>query len=474
MKLLHRMLLKMLPGPFLACMGTLMFLLLMQFLMRYLPDLVGKGLPLTVIFELIIYNLAYMVVLAVPMSILIATTMACGQLAEAEAYTVIKNAGISFPRLVWPVWGVGLLLMGGMLYFNNIVLPEANYRAKNLWIDVRQKKPGFELDEGMFYTGLQGYSLRAETIDDQNNTLRNIVIFENPDGLRETTITARRGSLNSRHGGQLIELTLRDGELHRLQPEGSMERYEHLTFTRHKIQFDISDLSFDRSSARSTARSDRTMPTRDMIHLVDSLGTLRTNHTTKLRASIAEYIRIPLRDSTRADSSDVATDSSLGSGAPNTPFALADLSSNQRYRVFQGALQDVRSFRSDLDGLSNTIQWYGQQINRYRVEIHKKMSIATACIIFVLIGAPLGLMIQRGSISVAGGLSAGIFLFYWVTLVQGEKLADRGFLEPWIGMWGANTVVGLTGLFLCIAMARDYAPRETFQRILDTLRNMRL
>ncbi len=473
MKLLHRMLLKMLPGPFMACLGTLMFLLLMQFLMRYLPDLVGKGLPLTVILELIVYNLAYMVVLAVPMSILIATTMACGQLAESEAYTVIKNAGISFPRLVWPVWGVGLLLMGGMLYFNNIVLPEANYRAKNLWIDVRQKKPGFELDEGMFYTGLQGYSLRAEKIDDQTDMLTDVVIFEDPDGIRETTITAQRGRLSTRAGGRTIQLTLMEGELHRLRPQGANERYEHLRFTRHQIRFDISDLSFDRSSSRSTARSDRTMPTRDMLHLVDSLGTLQSGRNAKLEAAVRESVYLPPRDTARSDSADAVTDSTLWAAPHGRPFAAAGLNPDQRFRIYQSALQDARRFRSDLEGMSNTIDWYSQQMNRYLVEIHKKISIATACIIFVLIGAPLGLMIQRGSISVAGGLSAGIFLFYWITLVQGEKFADRGLLEPWIGMWAANAVVGIAGLLLCIALARDYAPREALRRVIYKLQDMR-
>ncbi|RMF54733.1 MAG: LptF/LptG family permease, partial [Bacteroidetes bacterium] len=124
----HRMVLRLLPGPFLGWLATLMFLLLMQFLIRYLPDLVGKGLPLGVVLELIVYNLAYMVVLAVPMSVLIATLMTFGRLAETKAYAVIKGAGVSFPQLVWPVLVAGLVVAGAMWHFNNVILPEANFR----------------------------------------------------------------------------------------------------------------------------------------------------------------------------------------------------------------------------------------------------------------------------------------------------------------------------------------------------------
>ena len=143
LKRLHRQILLMLPGPFLGWLGTLMFLLLMQFLIRYLPDLVGKGLPLSAIIELIAYNLAYMVVLAVPMSVLIASLMGFGRLAESNAYLVIKSAGISLPRLLWPALLMSVVLAAGMGYFNNIILPEANFRAKSLWQDIRRKKPGF-------------------------------------------------------------------------------------------------------------------------------------------------------------------------------------------------------------------------------------------------------------------------------------------------------------------------------------------
>ncbi|MEX0600011.1 MAG: LptF/LptG family permease, partial [Rhodothermales bacterium] len=119
------------------------------------------------------------------------------------------------------------------------------------------------------------------------------------------------------------------------------------------------------------------------------------------------------------------------------------------------ALSRARSTRTLVDETRRNIEWESQRADRFRVEIHKKYSIAIACIIFVLIGAPLGLSVRRGGLGAVGALSTGIFLFYWVTLVQGEKLADRGLLTPWVGMWAANIVMVTLGLWLMLYVSKD-------------------
>ena len=197
MKQFHRMILRMLPGPFLAWLTVLLFLLVMQFLIKYLPQLVGKGLPVPVIGELILYNLAYMLVLAVPMAALIGTVMAFGKLAESNAYVVIKGSGVSFPQLVWPVYLVGILLTAGMWMFNTEFHPEANFRARNLWQDIRSAKPGFDLQAGVFYDGIEDYRILVGSIPpDAPNELEDVTIFDYTEGARfRTDIRASRGYL---------------------------------------------------------------------------------------------------------------------------------------------------------------------------------------------------------------------------------------------------------------------------------------
>ena len=180
---LHRQILKGLPLPFVAALLTLLFLLLMQFLIHYLPDLVGRGLPPVAVAELIAYSLAYMVTLAVPMAWLVALLASFGRLAESRGYLVAKSAGISLPRLAWPALAVGLVLTGGMVYFNNQMLPEANYRLNGLWRDIRVSRPGFALTPGEFYTDVNGYAIRADAIPpDSAGLLLGVTVFESGTG----------------------------------------------------------------------------------------------------------------------------------------------------------------------------------------------------------------------------------------------------------------------------------------------------
>ncbi len=235
MKRLHRLLLGSLPGPFLAAFGTLLFLLLMQFLINYLPELVGRGLPFGVIAELIAYSLAYMVVLAVPMAVLVATLLVFARLAETQAYAVAKSAGISLLGLAWPVLAAAVFVAGGMMAFNNVVLPEANFRMKGLWQDIRQKKPGFELEAGVFYDGIQGYAIRVADAPAESNALREVLVFDDSEAGQRATITAARGELEPAGDAALVML-LEDGEIHRLssvRDEGERtERYERVAFER--------------------------------------------------------------------------------------------------------------------------------------------------------------------------------------------------------------------------------------------------
>lgn len=471
---LHWLILRKLPGPFFGWLGTLMFLLLMQFLIRWLPELAGKGLPLIVIIELVVYNLAYMVVLAVPMSVLLAALMAHGQLAESQAYVVVKSAGVSFMQIVWPTLLVGLLVTGGMLHFNNVILPEANYRARNLWIDVRSKRPGFDLQPGTFYDGLDGYSILVQERPSGSNRLIDVTIYDYTEGRnRQAVIKAERGRLVSRNDGATIELVLQNGELHRTRSAtaGSRApRYEHLTFDRHRLRLDLSDFAFERSTDEGT-RTDRTTPTHEMIRRVDSMRIDVQHHRHDLYRTMVDVLDT---DSIHSlDSGDVSTvpsaayagsRSDTADAHPTHRVALGELTHAQQSNVYYRVQRESRSMRSEIDDMERSIRWRQREMNQYQVEIYKKYSIALACLIFALIGAPLGLSIRRGSLGAAGGYSLAIFLFYWVTLVQGEKLADRGLIHPWIGMWTANAIMLVVGCWLVLYVTLDLRATPPLRR----------
>jgi lipopolysaccharide export system permease protein len=522
MKRLHRMLLASLPGPFVAAFGTLLFLLLMQFLINYLPELVGRGLPVSVIAELITYSLAYMVVLAVPMAVLVSTLLVFARMAESHAYAVAKSAGISLLGLAWPVLLLSVMVAGGMTVFNSDVLPEANFRMKGLWQDIRDKKPGFELEPGVFYDGIKGYAIRVADAPAESNALDEVLIFDRSEAGQQATITADRGEIAAMPGGSALRMTLRDGEIHRVstvrdQGERS-ERYERIQFDRHNLRLDLSDLDWERSGTERTSRSDRTMRTSQMIQLVDSLDAQAQSRITTLRERLGALGHLdsddePVTDDTAEDVNDdtpaaaartavlsnlkaltgppdvtgtvgpIKSPDSTASPDPDTVSTttsadtlaagrgvLAGLSPTDWQTVYNLAAQRMRTTKSDLDAAQNALRWERQRADRYRVEIYKKYSMAVACVVFALIGIPLGLSVRRGGLGVIGVLAVGIFLFYWITLVQGEKLADRGLLEPWVGMWAANVLIGSLGLYFLIRETRDPASRDPLKRLFARLR----
>ncbi|WP_103019977.1 LptF/LptG family permease [Salinibacter altiplanensis] len=472
---LHWIVLRRLPGPFFGWLGTLMFLLLMQFLIRWLPEIAGKGIPVPVIIELIAYNLAYMVVLAVPMSVLLAALMAFGELAESQYYTVIKSTGISFGQIVWPTLVVALLLMGGMLYFNNVMLPEANHRARQLWSDIRGKRPGFELRSGIFYEDLEDYSILVRDRPSGTNDLIDVTIYDYTQGRdRQAVIKAERGVITSNDGGARLTLTLRNGEMHRPLPADASnrsERYERLTFDRHRIQFTLSNAVFRRSTSGETSRSTRTMRTPQLLATLDSLKALRDEKYQSLYEQTQDQLSPWPPDSAATDTSAPAPVAPTHS----SPYlALADLDDGARRSVVSPAVQNARSAQSTIQNIQRDTKWQTQRIRSYQVEFYKKFSIALACLIFMIVGAPLGLALRRGGLATIGAVALGIFMFYWVTLVQGEKLAERGFFPPWLGMWIANFLMSGAGLWLILYVVLDLGATPPLRRRLwDWLRSLR-
>lgn len=453
MKQFHRMSLRMLPAPFFTWLLVLIFLLVMQFLIKYLPELVGKGLPFLVITELVAYNLAYMFVLAVPMSVLIAALMTYGRLAESNAYSVMKSAGASFPQLVWPAFLIGLLLTGAMWYFNTVIHPEANFRARNLWLDIRTAKPGFDLQPGEFYEGMDQYEILVGSISqDDSNELNDIVIYDYTDGSRfRTDIIAHSGRLNTSRDGLILEFRLFDGEIHRRNPPGSgnTDRYERLGFDQHLLRLSLEDLNFQRTDPSQGRRTERTMKNSEMIDHVDSLAMRVDEEKNAIRDQLAVLGTGALahRELSRT------IPDRFREAALTAAGESGDIGDEAGVRGT--ALRTARAMRATIDNRRRTIVYAQERADRYRVEIHKKYSIAVACFIFMMIGAPLGLAIRRGGLGLHASLAIGIFLFYWVSLVNGEKLADRGYLEPWLGMWLANMVIGVLAIGLVARVTLD-------------------
>jgi len=432
-----------------------MFLLLMQFLMLHVDKLVGKGLPILVVIELILSNLAYMVVLAVPMAILVSTLIAFGKFSEWNELNAVRAAGVNPIRLIMPVLIISVALFVGTAYFSNYILPEANHKARSLFIDIRMAKPGFDLEENTFYEGIDGYTFLVRKVDANSDTLRDITIFQEPvEDRYRAFIRADRGVLQS-NDGQTLSLYLNDGSILRSIPgeRRTDETMERTDFTRYRLSFDLSELAFSRTNPEDRSRTGRTMSAEAMKVVADSVRREVYNEFDKFTVSTKQSEMIPFN----VDRSSSVYRRAVSVGDEDlqpyeTPYEAINLLEHPQAQVsvINLSINSLNRYRADVESYNANVGWRKIRVAEFWVEIHKKISIPFACMLFVLIGAPIGILTRNGNLGVAALISAAILTIYFMAIIQGEKLADRGAISPFMGMWAINIVYLVIGFFLTL------------------------
>jgi lipopolysaccharide export system permease protein len=439
----------------------------------YLDKIIGKGIPITVIIELILSNLAYMVVLAVPMAVLVSTLMVFGAFSESNEFTATRASGIHPFRVMLPMIIGGTLLFLAMVFFSNFILPEANYRARALFIDIRMKKPGFDLKEGVFYDGIEGYTFLVQQKPSETDSLFGITLFQEArDGKDEALIKAEKGFLSSENTSQSLKLVLWDGEMFRtIRPKGSSEKtIEKTRFGSYSLSFDLSKLEFSRSNPESRGRNDRTMRAEAMFEVIQTLeNEMQREAENALQQNGSMAFLAKLDSSLQSTNSPIPVNQrqhlTKPLGEPRVfrePFASSFISLNQvesfeRQRdILRNAVRGIRARSVNYEGVNNTRKWKEERQAKYWVEIHKKIAIPFGALLFVFIGAPIGLLTRKGNLGVAAVISALVFTFYWIGIIQGEKLADRLIISPGWGMWGINMIYAIFACFLMLKISRGY------------------
>ncbi len=415
--------------PFLLALSVIMFVFLLQFLMRFIDRIVGKGLDVWTILQLIAFNLAWMVVLAVPMAVLVAGVMAFGSLAASNELTAMKAAGVSLARMMVPVVVLSVLIGVFDLQFNNIILPDANHRAKDLMSDIQRKKPTLVVEPGTFTTEdeIPGYSILARRARPATSDLEDVTIYDHAQPGQTRVLTARFGHLAFTPDFRNIILTLRDGEIHQQFADQPAE-YRRGHFGTYVVQ--VPATGYDFMHEGESERSGRELSAHDLLKYVHTRDTMLAHQMVQTRDHFLEYAR------------DLTSNAS-----PKMAPANGTLIANMRTYFLQHSMQvdnDLSMIRSTQD-----------DIDSYMVEVHKKYAIPSACIIFALIGAPLGALAKRSGVGAGVGLSIGFFVLYWIFLIGGEKLADRQVITPFWGMWGGNLLLLLVGIVLTWRVALE-------------------
>ncbi len=383
------------------------------------------------IVKLISYNLAWMVVLVVPMAVLVASLMAFGGMSQRNEIAVMKASGISTYRMILPTFLASIVIAYLLVQFNNHVYPNANHAAKNLMIDISNKKPTLSLVPGVFSTEVDNYAILARKIDQKTNLLEDITLYDYSDRKSLNIVTAKKGKIYFASDQEKLILDMQNGEIHSTD-NFDENLYRKIVFENHKIAMPASQFTFKQSNV-GTSRSERELGAPKMQLIVDSLSGVKKRYIKIHDDFLAGNFNI---DTVRSR----LTSETTSSGSRRMFLQIENKMRNDKNNILSGIRRLVRN---------------QAEINKYKVEIHKKYSLPVACIVFILIGAPLGTMTRKGGFGMAAGISLIFFTIYWAFLISGEKLADRGLFSPFWGMWSANFILGALGVYLTYKTARE-------------------
>ena len=438
MRLIDKYFLREITVPFFISLLIITFLLFINFLLRAIDRFLGKGLDIITIFEYLFLNLAWIVALSVPMAVLLATLTTFGKLSEDNEINAMRSTGIGFSTILRAPVIFGILIAILLIIFNNIILPEMNFKARLLSGDIYKKRPDINIEPGIFVDNIPGYNMIIS--DKDNETMYDIRILSKGQTKSQTTIHSDSGMITTLADAFL--LTLFDGEIHELE-NNDYTNYRIIMFKEHKIIIPADDILLNRRD--SSNRTDREMTIPMIFHKI-------TNYDNKIRV-----VSNRIKGSFFRTIGDSIFPSNLQEGSLLISNTLKLIKNDPS--VFKSELnkkeRQLRNLERQLKNELRLISSYTKGMNKYKVEVHKKFSIPFACILFVLLGAPLGILAKRGGFAVSTSISFGFFLVYYILLIFGEELADRNILSPLIGMWTPNVVLMMVSLHLTFYTMRE-------------------
>ncbi|UCE24472.1 MAG: LptF/LptG family permease, partial [Candidatus Zixiibacteriota bacterium] len=423
MKILSRYILREHIAPFLFAFFTITFLLIIDFVPRITDHVIDKDISLWVALELLALNLAWMLALSIPMSALVATLMAFGRLTSDFEITAIKTSGINMLKVIFPLLMVGSVLTFLMIQFHDKVLPDLNKKARVLWGDISAMRPTLVFRSGVFISDIPGYIVLIDDINHTTSRVEGVRITETEANKTTRIIVAEYGYLRMTNNNRNMQFTLYNGEIHSVDTE-EPENYRRVDFENQIIN--VSGTGSELKRTDPEFRTDREMSIAQMEEKVSNAANQMVPFRDRMLTAVQQKMDYLFADTFKFIRSDTISDSAA--------FHTIKTNATNMARHLERSSQQVRAQQRTID--------------RYNLEIHKKYSIPSAIIAFVLIGAPLGTLSRRKGMGVAVAFSIILFIIYWAFLIGGEDLADRGLVSPFWAMWSPNFLLGGVGLYL--------------------------
>lgn len=444
MKKIHRLVLKSYLGPLALTFFISDFIFLMQFVWKYIDDLVGKGLEWYTIAELLFYASSTFVPMALPLAVLLSSIMTFGNLGEHYELVAMKSSGISLRRIMQPLIYTALILSGLAFFFSNNVLPLANLKFKSLLYDVRQQKLALNIKEGMFYSGIEDYSIRVGSKDKDGKTIYDVMIFNHADRLGNNNLTtAKSGTMEMTVDQQNLLLTLYDGTDYQEKIDQDNYRrnrpFQITHFSKTSRKFNMQSFALNRTDETFFKSNYMMMNIAQLSYTVDSL---EYDYSKRL-GDIPSSLQARFYFLSKADSTPALTENKKLAFSP-----IGNVDKASKNQILTDALTMSQNSRDFLKSYSDDLNSKQLVINKHWIAWHQKFTLSFACLIFFFIGAPLGAIIRKGGLGLPVVISAFLFIIYHIISITGEKSAKLGEMPVYQGMWIASLAMLPLGIFL--------------------------
>jgi len=449
MKKIHKLVIKAFLGPLVVTFFISMLVLLMQFLWKYVDDLVGKGLELTIIFEFLYYTALTLVPMALPITVLLASLMTLGNMGERYELVATKASGISLQKLMRPlfVFVIGISLVA--FVFSNNVFPYAFLKYRTLLHDIQMKKPALNILEGEYYKRIDGFVIRFDRKERDGQTIHGVMIYDHTDGIGNTRLTmARSGLMQTTEDGLWLQFRLFDGFSYVEDVKEWQNRhnrpFSRARFDEQVIRFDLSSFEMGQTDESLFMNHQKAKSLSELQYRIDTLAKQYASRVEEIKQALLSrhyFYRTFYNDTLVVD--DI-----------NTEYLRSNFQSKN---VIEMAANQVNSLLSDVRHYAVDLQNRESFLNDYEIEWHRKFTYPFACILLFLIGAPLGAIIRRGGLGMPVVMAVLIFIAYFATTIIGEKSVKTTDLLAWRGAWASSLIFLPIGIFLMIKATSDAA-----------------
>lgn len=432
----------------------------MQFLWTYLDDLVGKGLGFDIIGKLMFYTSITFVPMAMPLAILLSSLMCFGNLGEFYELVAMKASGISVWRIMRPLFIFSIIMSFTAFIFSNNVLPVATLKSKTLLRDVRKQKMSFDIPEGIFYKGINGYTIKADKKGTDGSTLYGMLIYDHTKYKGNIKVTtADSATIALTPSQKEIVFTLYNGynynEVIDDKEYKTKRPFETMKFDKQYISFDISDFDLTQSDGSALKGHQSMLNISQLIVAIDSLeNNSADRHTSYKNSFINRLQHLSSKDitnNTKNKKTDIDTITVF-----KWPL-LNNFTEKEQASIINMA---ITATKNQIDNIELNIKDFEKQesnIRKHQHVLHEKFSLSIACLLFFFIGAPLGAIIRKGGLGLPIVISVVFFVIYYIITITSQRIAIAGDIPIFWGVWLSSIIILPIGIFLTIKATTDSA-----------------